>query len=242
MYNNSNFIASLGGSAMRTANTIFVLLMLSFTISAWAVAYGEYDPKHLLIPADNTQNKGPALDIVYLDKWLDDLANHAKNYPVQFDSIQDQRRASHDLKILSTVMDVFVNDPNPNPALLKRAGFINSMGHNLDLPGAAQKARSIFEKFLTILPADPQGNFMFGVFLGGVGNAQEALPYLQKVYSHGIKSAAYSIGMSFLMLKNNDKALEYLLIYQKEYPDDKSVSKLITAIQNGKIDFKHTSY
>jgi tetratricopeptide (TPR) repeat protein len=217
--------------------TLFSLLLAT---AASAAPYGNYDPKRLLTAVDTPSGKKPAIDGKYLDQMVNDLAAHAKNYPPQFDSPQDQQRAAKDAQVLAGMLDLMIDGPGPNPELLIRAAFLNAIGHNLDVPGAAEKADKNFQKYLALVPSDPRGNYMYGTFLGGVGKPKDALPYLEKALSYGVIDAAYAKGMSHLALGEKDQALKSFDIYKRQRPSDPNVDKLIDAIKNGQIEVKRT--
>lgn len=217
--------------------TLSMLLASSFT---YAKEYGNYDPKRMLTVSETPSGKRYGIDGKYLDQMLNDLALHAKNYPTQFDTPQDRQRAVQDVKALSGMLDILVNGPSPNIELLVRAGFLNSIGHNLDIPGSAKKAASIFQRLLTASPSDPRGNYMYGTFLAGAGKPKEALPYLEKALAVGVADAAYALGMTYLTLGDKQKALENLEAYKQRSPNDGNVAKLIDGIRNGKVEIKRS--
>jgi tetratricopeptide (TPR) repeat protein len=217
---------------------LFALFALLIASAASARDYGSYDPKRLLTVSETPSGKKYGVDVAYLDQMLNDLSSHAKNYPAQFDTPQDQRRATHDVKTLSGMLDILIDAPTPNPELLVRAGYLNSLGHNLDIAGAAEKADSIFQRLLAGTPSDPRGNFMYGTFLAGVGKSKEALPYLEKALSVGVIDAAYAIGMAYMMLGDKEQALRNLEEYKRRKPADDHVDKVIDAIRQGNVEFK----
>lgn len=217
----------------------FAVVLLSSSVSARE--YGNYDLKRLVTISETPSGKKYGFDGAYCDQMLNDLSAHAKNYPPQFDTPQDKQRATLDAKALSGMLDILINVPTPNPGLLVRAAYANSIGHNLDIPGAAEKANSIFLKLLAAAPSDPRGNYMYGTFLAGVGKPKEALPYLEKALSVGVVDAAYGIGMTYLSLGDKDRALKNLEDYKRRKPSDGSVDQLIEAIRNGNIEFKRKS-
>jgi tetratricopeptide (TPR) repeat protein len=219
----------------------FLVLLVAFlSFNASAREYANHDPRRLLTVSETPSGKKYGFDGAYLDQMLNDLSIHAKNYPPQFDTQEDKRRATRDVKALSGMLDILINVPTPNPELLVRAGFVNSMGHNLDIPGAAEKADSIFLKLLAAKPSDPRGNYMYGAFLASVGKSREALPYLEKAASVGVADAVFSIGTVYLTLGDKEKALKNLEDYRRRKPDDEGVDKLIEAIRKGKVEVKKT--
>lgn len=223
---------------MRIVTLFLLSALLSSSFLAYGKEYGNYDLKRILTFTETPSGKSYGIDGRYLDQILNDLSLHAKNYPPQFDSHQDRQRAIQNVKALSGMLDLLVNGPNPHPELLWRAGFLNSMGHNLDIPGSAEKAVAIFQKSLSISPSDPRSNYMYGTLLAGMGKWNEALPYLQKAHSAGVADASYSLGMTYLSLGEKEKALEHLEIYQQRSPHDGNIGKLIDGIRNGKLEVK----
>lgn len=218
---------------------LLLAVLIAITVpSASAGEYGNYDLKRLLTVSETPSGKEYGFDSTYLDQVLNNLSGHAKNYPPKFDTPQDQLRATKDVKALSGMLDVLINVPTPNPELLVRAGYVNSIGHNLDIPGAAEKANSIFLRLLAATPSDPRGNYMYGTFLAGSGKAREALPYLEKALSAGVVDAAYAIGMTHLTLGDKEQALKSLEDYKRRKPGDGNVDRLIEAVRNGKIELR----
>jgi predicted Zn-dependent protease len=221
---------------MRTL--LLTLLIALVTTNVSAREYGRYDTKRLLTATETPEGKKYGFGGPYLGQMMNDLSAHARNYPPQFDTPQDKQRATNDVKALSGMLDLLINNPNPDLGLLTLAGDVNSMGHNLDIPGAAQKANSVFLRLLAAAPSDPRGNYMYGNFLAGVGKPKEALPYLEKALAVGVVEAAYTIGMAYLTLGNKEQALKNLENYKQRRPSDGNVDKLIDAIRNGRIEFK----
>lgn len=217
---------------------LLALLMIVTCSQAHAKEYGNYDPKRMLTVAETPSGKKYGIDGKYLDLMLNDLALHAKNYPARFDTPQDQQRAVQDVKTLSGMLDILVNGPSPNAELLVRAGFLNSIGHNLDIPGSAEKTAAIFQRLLATAPADPRGNYMYGSFLAGAGKSKEALPYLEKALAVGVVDAAYALGMAHLTLGDKQKAIENLEAYKQQRPGDGNVAKLIDGIRSGQVEIK----
>lgn len=214
----------------------FLVLTLLFSLSpAQAKQYGSYDPKRLLAVSETQSGRQYSIDTKYLDQMLNDLSLHARNYPPQFDNPQDQQRAVQDAKVFSGALDILINNPPPHPELLLRAGTLNSLAYNLNIPGSDAKTSAIFKKILATSPADPRGNYLYGVFLAGAAKPTEAIPYLEKALAAGVGDAAFAIGMTHLSLGNNQKALENLEIYRQRNPADKKTATIIEAIHSGNV-------
>jgi tetratricopeptide (TPR) repeat protein len=219
-------------NAAMVIRTIFVALscLLVFSVVE-AKEYGRYDLKRVV--PETSSGKQPHVDGRYLDQILNDLGLHARNYPPRFDTPADRERAVRDVKYLSGLLDVLIDGPSPNSELLFRACFLNSIGHNLDISGSAEKANSIFKRLLAISPSDPRANYHYGTFLAGATRYTEAIPYLQKALAAGLADAAYGLGMTYLSLGDKDKALDHLEAYRQRKPNDEKIPKIIDAVRNG---------
>ena len=223
-------------SIIRIASVTLPLLF-AFSL-AQAKEYGNYDPKRMVTFSETPSGKQARIDLNYLDQILNDLGLHATNYPPQFDTPQDRQRAIQDVKTLSGMLDILVNNPSPNPELLLRAAFLNSIGYNLDIPGSGEKTSAIFQRLLAAAPSVPRANYMYGKFLAGARNPKEAIPHLEKALAAGVGDAAYALGMTYLSLGDKEKALENLEDYRKRSPNDENAAVIIDAIRNGKIELK----
>lgn len=215
------------------------LTIILFSLAADAREYGRYDLNRILSTSETAAGKKYSLDGVYLDRILDDLARHAGNFPPQFDTQQDRLRATQDVKTLGKIFDIVTNGPAQNRELLVRAGVLNSIGHNLDIPGSAEKADTLFRRLLAEAPSDPRGNYLYGIFLAGSGRPKAALPYLNKALAGGMTDAGYSLGMAHLSLGDKTNALHHLTEYRRRKPNAVHIDTLIEAVKNGKIT--HTS-
>lgn len=217
-----------------------VILVWLVAFGTNAKEYGEYDPKRLLTVSETPAGKSYGFDVAYCDLMLNALSAHAKNYPPRFASPQDRRRATQDAKALVGILDIAMDVPTPSPELLVRAAYANSLAHNLEIPGAAAKANSLFLKLLAVVPSDPWANYLYGTFLAGVGKPKEALPHLDKALSLGVSDAAYTIALTYLALGDKEQALKNLEDYRRRVPADGTVDRLLDAIRNGRIEFKRS--
>jgi len=223
---------------MRTC-LLALSLLLTFTL-AYGKGYGRYDPQRLLTISETPSGKRYGVDEAYLDRMLNDLALHAKNYPPRFDTPQDRQRAIRDVRILSGMFDILISGPAANTGLLARAGLLNSIGYNLNIAGSAEKTTAIFQRLLAAAPSDPQGNYRYGMFLAEAGKPKEALPFLEKALAAGVTNAAYTLGMTYLALGDKQNALNNLEIYSQHRPSDGNAARIIDAIRNGKVKIKHS--
>ena len=111
---------------------------------ALAIPYPDNNPKDMLIKQETSTGSKFSIDVAYLDKMLKDLSIHAKNYPVQFDSESDKDKAIRDVKALDYTLSIINESPKSNPSMLLRQAQLNSIGHNLDVAGSAEKADKLF--------------------------------------------------------------------------------------------------
>ncbi len=218
----------------------FVLSLVALTTSAGAFAapYGNHDPRRILVVAESAGSKRYGVDVSYLDTVMADLTAHVKTFPPAFDTPQDRQRATQDVRTLTGMLDSLVGEPTPSPELLARAAHLHGIGHNLEIPGSAEKANALFLKLLAVVPAEPRANFMYGTFLAGVGKGREAIPYLEKAYAVGAVDAVYVLGLTQLSIGERDKALKSLQEYKRRKPGDPAVDKFIEGIRSGNVEVK----
>lgn len=218
---------------MKAWVSLFLLLTLTSPM-AYAIGYPGHDPQRILTVSENTSGqKVYGLDMRYLDRMLGDLSRHAGRYPPSFDSPEQKQRAIQDLNALSGMLGLLLKDGKPNPQILFRSAITNRMGHNLDIPGAAEKAEQQFQELLQIEPDAPQGNYQFGIFLAETGRAERSIPYLEKALALGLEEANYSLAMAYLGMANEEDAVVKLKAYIKARPNDRSAQELTKAIEAG---------
>lgn len=215
-----------------------LILLCSFSTLCFAKEYGKYDPKKVIIAAKTESGTQYSLDLQYLDTILEDLTAHAGGYPPKFSSENERNAAKEDVTYLSDMLNIITNTPKPAVEILKRTSLLNTIGHNLDIAGTAERADRDYQKLLEQLPNDSGINFSYGSFLGGSNQAKKALPYLKKAVETGYNNAYFALGMSYLSLKENKKALESFEQYQKYNPNSKEVVSIIEAIKSGKVRYK----
>ena len=205
--------------------------------------YGKYDLRDSLKTKTTEDGKTKHyLDMKMVDKVIDDLAAHAKNYPPTFRSKDEKNRAARDAKMLISLFDAIAANDKAETELLLKSGFLNSIAHNLDIKGSAQKASAYYQRLLKREPNHPAGNFHYGVFLAGTATGQKkSLPYLEKALKLGVEDARFSLGLAHLTLGDKTKSLEYLESYSKKNPDDEHAKIIIEAIKSGRIEVKKKS-
>lgn len=239
-----DYSTTLGVDAtVRVATAIAVTAVL-LTISsgkASALEYGDYDAARIVREVDAPSGRRFGLDAAYLDRMLTDLAAHATDKPPKFDSPQDLQRARRDAQKLSGMLDALINVPSPNVEFLMRAAHLNSMAHNLGVPGAGEKARTLFERWLQRAPDDARGHLLYGTFLARTGQYQQAQAHLEQARAAGMEEATYALGLVRLALGDRMSAFKFLDDYRRLKPTDPGINQLIEGVRNGTIDIRWTS-
>ncbi len=200
---------------------------------ALAIPYPDNNPKDMLIKQETSTGSKFSIDVAYLDKMLKDLSIHAKNYPVQFDSESDKDKAIRDVKALDYTLSIINESPKSNPSMLLRQAQLNSIGHNLDVAGSAEKADKLFQSIIDITPENSLANYYYGVFLAGSGQASKAIPLLHKAAAANLYDAYFSLGMAYLSMNNTPAALENLEKYKSFSENTSNIDKIIDAIKSG---------
>jgi tetratricopeptide (TPR) repeat protein len=218
----------------------FIVLVLCSTCAiAQAMEYGHYDVKSVVSISETTPgNPSVTINVAYFVQILNDLGSHAGTWPVHFDSADDQHRAEHDVVSLSALLDPFADSFNTK-ALLLRLALLHAVGHNLDIPGADEKAVAVFNKVLQLWPNDLQANYRYGVFLAGTTKFRnEAIPLLEKAKALGVVDAEYTLGHTYLSLGDKVKAVENLKSYTTRVPNDENAARALDAVSNDKVEGK----
>lgn len=202
------------------------------------VEYGDYDARKCL-KATKSEDGKEQLDLKRIDEIFSDLAKHAKAYPPRFQSKEERARAERDVRLLSAMFDNIAAKDDAEAHILLRAGFLNSMGHNLDIEGSAQKANNYLQRLLKKEPDNVTGNYYYGIFLAAIpGIRKESVKYLETALRLGVEDATYTLGLVHLGLGDKRKSLEYLERYAQNNPDDEKAKRLIEGIKSGKVVMK----
>jgi hypothetical protein len=211
----------------------------SKALQALARSYGHYDVRRVISSIDVSPGKhSVTINVAYLTQILDDLERHAGAYPPHFEFADDRQRAEHDVSAISSLLDPISQDLSRNPPLQLRLGILHAIGHNLDIPGSAEKVTTAFSTLLALTPEDPQGNYRYGAFLAATTRNGAGIRFLEKARALGVVNADYWLGWSYEIIGNKAKALEYLEGYTKRVPGDQKAALLLDAVRNDKVEFK----
>jgi len=154
---------------------LLLIFLLFATVRMYANEYPQHDLKRIFPGAQVTSRAERGIDAKNLDEFLADLSTHALNYPPSFDTPEQQRRAIMDVITIEGILNTVTNSPDTDPELLLQLGILNSIGYNLGIDGAANKASTSFQRLLAMAPMHPRGNYMYGVFLAGTARPKEAM-------------------------------------------------------------------
>ena len=204
-----------------------------------AQEYGHYDLRRLISVAQPTPGKFSAtIDVALLSRVLDDLGRHAAAYPPHFESTDERQRAERDVVTISKGLDLVSANFSQDPAMLLRLARLHAMGHNLDIPGSAEKAIATFTTLLKLVPDDPQANYQYGAFLAATTRSGDAIPFLEKAKRLGVVNSDYWLGMTYQLTGDKAKAVENLESYTKRVPGDENAARILDAVRNDKVEIK----
>ncbi|HEX5054577.1 MAG TPA: hypothetical protein VFZ65_22565 [Planctomycetota bacterium] len=201
------------------------------------VPYPGHDvPAAFGVSAREQGGRRATIDGKKLTVMLESLESHARNYPPVFRDPDERKLAERDTAAASKLLATILRDKTKDaaPGLLLLAGRVEAVAHNLDLPGAAERADDYFGRILQKDPEHALANLRYGMHLAGrTGGQKDAVPLLEKAAKRGHDEALRGLGICWLILEDRPKALESLRAYAAKHPDDADTANLITAIESG---------
>jgi tetratricopeptide (TPR) repeat protein len=226
---------------MRILLAVLAGLLAVAPAASQARPYGSYDLRKGLTEVPTPAGPRPAIDLAYLDRMIDDIASHAKNYPPVFDSQDDKDRATRDVRLLATSLAKAAEPADADPEIVLRAAFVHALAHNLETEGAGEKAEALYKRLMAAHPESGRTNYLYGSFLASSSRFKESLPPLETAAKLGVPDALYSLGMVQLSLGNRKKAIDYLEQYRVRVRDDGSIARVIELIRSGKLEIRKES-
>jgi hypothetical protein len=118
-----------------------------------------------------------------IDKTLQEIELHAREYPVKFASAQQRTNMQAQLVELLVFLDHGVKEYPDNADLLLRDAVANGFGHNMGCPDCGDKAIAAYEGLLKLQPDSAEANWRYGAFLAQTNQRERAISYLQKAAS-----------------------------------------------------------
>ena len=217
---------------------IFTFLLLLSTHGSAEV--WDYQLKDAMVEkVDEKGKKSHTIDMRVIDYYINRISTHAKEYPPKFKSKKEQDEVIDKLEQLIGLLEIIGENQQNNPEFIARAALANSMGHNVDLKGSAEKSGIYYKKLLRLTPDSPIANYHYGMFLSGTRKHHfDSIPYLEKALKLGQEDARYTLGLLYYQLGDKEKGMSMLRKYSLNNPKNKHVKKLIEAINSGKLKFE----
>ena len=178
--------------------------------------------------------------LVRTEQFLQKLAPHALRYPTSFDSKSQYNQYSKILKEVLLELDSALPNSQTNAEFLFQYALANSMGHNMDISGCAEKSIAGYSQLLEINPDDKRANYYFGSFLSATTLYEKSFPYLQRAIELGEQDAHYTLGFVYIKEGKTQAALAEFKDYLEVNPENQAAKKMVKDIENNslKVDVK----
>lgn len=199
-----------------------------FTLQASAGEYGHYHPERL-VTIDKAHTRSQ-VDFAYLDSWLADLAAHTQAAPSSgSDARHERQRVMADLQVLESIVGLAVLEQGTT-ALLKRCALLATMGYQLGVRGAAERAELAFNRWLLQSPEDGDALYRYGQFLLASGHHKRAVFYLEKAFGRGVLEAELSLAMALQRSGEPQQADEHLRHFRLTHPNHPALGSMLTQV------------
>ena len=190
---------------------------------------------------DSDGSERYSVDMMVVDYYIKRIRRHAWQYPPKFASEEQQVEVTDKLRRLLKLLEMMGQTPQASvdSQFLARAAYSNSMGHNADIKGAAERARHYYGKLLEVSPDSVTANYEYCMFLAGTRVSHfDSIPYLEKALALGNDDARYTLGLILVRQGNTKKGLEMLEQYSSDHPDNERVKSMIEAVHAGTLKIK----
>lgn len=223
------------------------LLSLACTLVATttlAEPYPKLDPNSLI--NGSPEHPPITVNIAALQDALQNLGNHAGDYPPRFDSDTDRQQAIKDLAPLAILLEDMTKNSSGSKnteahlASLQMSARLYWIGHNLDQSGYAEKAHAAYNQLLKLAPKNRKAEVEdeLGRFLASVGKSDEAVKHLQNAYKSGYTESGFPLGMTLLVLGQQNEAQRILQEYAQKNPSDPRPQQVLEAIASGQFEIR----
>lgn len=220
--------------------TFLIVLLIFINMDAYAVPYGNYNLEKIPQKKEEPSGTKYSLDINYLDTILQDLMQHAFQYPAKFDSAEEKKRATLDTLGLISMLNIYINNtPNPHFYILGRGALVNHIGYTLNIPDSDKRATELYQRLLKSKPDDQESNYFYGVFLLSSGKCKQSVNYFDKAIKGGYIYAQLIQGVAYISCGDKKNALRALNAYREKRPDDEKANYLINAIEADRFEIKN---
>lgn len=232
---------------------LLAILLALAAPAALAVPYQPLNPQSLV--SGSPEHPPINVNMPAVQRAFDNLAAHAAEYPVQFDTDADRRRAIADLQPLGVVFDSLVENNTPRAGIAPSPGYLallqmrarfNWMGHNLDQAGYADRAEAgyadraeaDYARLLAFAPAadKPAVQGEFGNFLASSARMERAIPMLRAAYQAGHKESGRDLATALLTQNKRSEALPLLREYVRNFPQDQKGRAILNAVEQGRVE------
>jgi hypothetical protein len=170
-----------------------------------------------------------------IDKTLQEIEPHAREYPVHFAS--DQQRITMQAQLMQILMflDHGIKEYTDNTDLLLRDAVANGFGHNMGCRDCGEKAIAAYELLLKLQPESKEANWRYGAFLAQTALHEKEYPVSAKAASLGVVDAHYTAAMVFISLNDQANAKIELKMYVKANPKNKTAKGLLADMEHGNL-------
>jgi TolA-binding protein len=170
-----------------------------------------------------------------IDKTLQEIEPHAREYPVHFASNQQRTTMQAQLMQILMFLDHGIKEYPDNTDVLLRDAVANGFGHNMGCRDCGEKAIAAHDGLLKLQPDSAEANWRYGGFLAQTTKREMSIPYLQKAASLGVVDAHYTAAMVFIGLNDQANAKLELREYVKANPKDRMAKGLLTDLEHGNL-------
>ena len=224
--------------------TLLSLACALAATTAWAEPYPKLDPNSLI--NGSPEHPPITVNIAALQNALQNLGNHAGDYPPRFDSDTDREQAIKDLAPLAILLEDMTKNSSGSKnaeahlASLQMSARLYWIGHNLDQPGYAEKAHAAYNQLLKLAPKDRKAEVEdeLGRFLASVGRGDEGVKHLQSAYDSGYTDSGFPLGMTLLVLRRQDDAKRIQQDYMQKKPNDPRPQQVLDAVASGQFEVR----
>ena len=227
-------------------NKAALILACLLTTTAYAEPYPRLDPNSLI--NGSPDNPPITVNIAALQNALQNLGDHAGDYPPRFDSDADRAQAIKDLAPLAILLEDMTKnsaasgkkDNEAHLASLQMSARLYWIGHNLDQPGYAEKAHNAYIQLLKLAPKNRKAEVEdeLGRFLASVGKGDEAVQHLRNAYKSGYTDSGFPLGMTLLIQGQKEEAIRILQDYAQKNPNDPRPQQVLEAVNSGQFEIR----
>lgn len=201
------------------------LVLAVLTLQVDAGEYGHYRLEQLV-----SIDKGQAtnrIDLTYLDPWLVELVARSRESASGLIKQDERQRLMADVQALESIVGLAVLEQG-TAALLKRSALLATVGYQLGLQGAAERAESAFNRWLLLTPNEGDVHYQYGNFLLLSGHDKRAAFYLDKAFRQGMLDAELLLAMALQRSGEPRQADEHLRHFRLTHPNHPPIDTFVT--------------